>query len=1109
MKNCRMSCIELLHRKYQQHCYDFIRVWTSRVLRRIIVDLLMVSFLTLPGGKRMASAGGFSPPEADDGQEKRRKIQEMQESDEDDMDLEMAASEDVEVFPPLRPTGSTGNNRKRHHEAIKEIHRVLPYSKAVKININKVREEANARNTMREHQEILSQHSVNLEYNRQFLGDNMKRASNCEKRGKIGQSGNVVTEQLFPPSLSLEDFASEMRKIFLFARSNRNLTFICGDFNAKAFLWNPDQEDHKGRILEDIMFNTNFHCINNGSVTYVTENVQPSALDVSFCNQLDSDILWKINPDSSLNWAVCKLMNKSLTDFVRFKEADSKLENYISERKKEAFATLLEELSHPNSIKDMWKKLAHLKKYQLPKNSNNCWNSEQKKDFLKLIAGPNSIPIQDPSNFNISPNNIPVLSLDTFTKYIKSRNPDSAKGDDGISYRMIMNLNPIEREKLFNMINTLWRNATIPGKWRRIIICPVPKKNRDTSQIQNYRPICLLSIMFKCLEAMIKPHIEEHIEARGIIPDRSYAFRKKRSTANCVNDVINTVYKAKNECYQVVGACLDIDKAYDNTNPVILCEMLSNLKFNDHIVNFLRSFLGNRTLVLGDQEVSTNRGLAQGSAISPILFNIFTIKLHSIVDDSTFLFQFADDFFVICIDRIFDKARGLLLNKLMELSNLCSSLELSFNFEKTKAIHFNNRPRTMNLQYRKLTLLIFGSINKTCNFYRILNHRNKGVSPLRAIQIYRAFIRPRIEYAVSSFANLGKTALNFIKTQVNVFLRQGLGLLRSTLTHILYHMAAELPPKYRFVIVTAREILKSLIQYDFIFKDIGNLSDFVGNCTHASFQLDFFKVMYGKKNEVNMDVVISLFLEKYNEMVNNEHEIFFTDGSVNENFTGFAAYYENTDTVESGYTRRILSSMTSELLAIDMAIDIAIGKDIRRLAIFTDSKSSIYALRNRNLDNYIVVRILNKMSISFERITFIYIPGHRGIKGNEIVDLAAKNAHRNSLPVHIPWTFKDAISVIESILKGEWNTALDNFWTADFNVDPTYFKASDLRMMNRILSGHTYCGQTLSRMGVSVSDICTSCNCTEDSAHIIFKCHKYANQRRNFPSISRHKQPTL
>ncbi|KAI8122822.1 RNA-directed DNA polymerase from mobile element jockey [Lucilia cuprina] len=1047
MKNCRMSCIELLHRKYQQHCYDFIRVWTSRVLRRIIVDLLMVSFLTLPGGKRMASAGGFSPPEADDGQEKRRKIQEMQESDEDDMDLEMAASEDVEVFPPLRPTGSTGNNRKRHHEAIKEIHRVLPYSKAVKININKVREEANARNTMREHQEILSQHSVNLEYNRQFLGDNMKRASNCEKRGKIGQSGNVVTEQLFPPSLSLEDFASEMRKIFLFARSNRNLTFICGDFNAKAFLWNPDQEDHKGRILEDIMFNTNFHCINNGSVTYVTENVQPSALDVSFCNQLDSDILWKVhntkltgsnhlpivieilnlpvtfkkniildksrffselgslqingniddfqkdierirrlctinvtekNKFKPIKWwdTTRFFKNKSLTDFVRFKEADSKLENYISERKKEAFATLLEELSHPNSIKDMWKKLAHLKKYQLPKNSNNCWNSEQKKDFLKLIAGPNSIPIQDPSNFNISPNNIPVLSLDTFTKYIKSRNPDSAKGDDGISYRMIMNLNPIEREKLFNMINTLWRNATIPGKWRRIIICPVPKKNRDTSQIQNYRPICLLSIMFKCLEAMIKPHIEEHIEARGIIPDRSYAFRKKRSTANCVNDVINTVYKAKNECYQVVGACLDIDKAYDNTNPVILCEMLSNLKFNDHIVNFLRSFLGNRTLVLGDQENNE-------SSIPEV-------------------------------------------NSIKYLGRTIACNNSSMNHIRS----------------------VFGSINKTCNFYRILNHRNKGVSPLRAIQIYRAFIRPRIEYAVSSFANLGKTALNFIKTQVNVFLRQGLGLLRSTLTHILYHMAAELPPKYRFVIVTAREILKSLIQYDFIFKDIGNLSDFVGNCTHASFQLDFFKVMYGKKNEVNMDVVISLFLEKYNEM--------------------------NTDTVESGYTRRILSSMTSELLAIDMAIDIAIGKDIRRLAIFTDSKSR-----------------------------------HRGIKGNEIVDLAAKNAHRNSLPVHIPWTFKDAISVIESILKGEWNTALDNFWTADFNVDPTYFKASDLRMMNRILSGHTYCGQTLSRMGVSVSDICTSCNCTEDSAHIIFKCHKYANQRRNFPSISRHKQPTL
>ncbi|XP_037815641.1 uncharacterized protein LOC119606272 isoform X1 [Lucilia sericata] len=530
-----------------------------------------------------------------------------------------------------------------------------------------------------------------------------------------------------------------------------------------------------------------------------------------------------------------------------------------------------------------------------------------------------------------------------------------------------------------------------------------------------------------------------------------------------------------------------------------------------------------------------------------------------------------DDFFVVCIDKNFDKARCLLLDKLMELSNICLSLELSFNFEKTKAIHFNNRPRTLNLSVGPILIpevnsikylgrtiacnnssmshirTTFGSINRTCNFYRILNHRNKGVSPLRALQIYRAFIRPRIEYAVSSFANLSKTALNFITTQVNVFLRQGLGLLRSSPTHILYHMAAELPPKYRFVIVTAREILKSLIhklpistyidsllgvntgiaeiyrQYDFIFKDIGNLSEVVGNCAHISFQLDFFKGMYRKKAEANMDIVNSLFLEKFNDMVNNNYEIFFTDGSVSDNFTGFAAYHENSDTVESGYTRRILSSMTSELLAIDTAVDIGISKELKSLAIFTDSKSGIYALRNRDLDNYIVGRILNKMSDNFERIASIYIPGHGGIKGNGIVDLAAKNAHKNGLPIHIPWTLKDAILVIESMLKGEWSTEYcrlkiskgvdygkffprtsDNFWTVDYNIDPTYFKASDLRMANRILCGHTYCGQTLSRMGVSVSDICTICNCTEDSSHIIFKCSKYGNQRGIFPSISRH-----
>ena len=56
-------------------------------------------------------------------------------------------------------------------------------------------------------------------------------------------------------------------------------------------------------------------------------------------------------------------------------------------------------------------------------------------------------------------------------------------------------------------------------------------------------------------------------------------------------------------------------------------------------------------------------------------------------------------------------------------------------------------------------------------------------------------------------------------------------------------------------------------------------------------------------------------------------------------------------------------------------------------------------------------------------------------------------------------------------------------------------------MANRILSGHTYCGQILNKMGVKNSAGCDVCGVIEDSSHIIFSCRKYSIPRSKFPKI--------
>jgi len=80
-------------------------------------------------------------------------------------------------------------------------------------------------------------------------------------------------------------------------------------------------------------------------------------------------------------------------------------------------------------------------------------------------------------------------------------------------------------EKLVSLLNITLDNGVIPEQWRKIRVIPVPNKNLDSSIITNNRPICLLSVTFKCLEGLIKLRMEEHINKNKILPPSSYAFR--------------------------------------------------------------------------------------------------------------------------------------------------------------------------------------------------------------------------------------------------------------------------------------------------------------------------------------------------------------------------------------------------------------------------------------------------------------------------------------------------------------------------------------------------------------------------------------------------------
>ena len=89
------------------------------------------------------------------------------------------------------------------------------------------------------------------------------------------------------------------------------------------------------------------------------------------------------------------------------------------------------------------------------------------------------------------------------------------------------------------------------------------------------------------------------------------------------------------------------------------------------------------------------------------------------------------------------------------------------------------------------------------------------------------------------------------------------------------------------------------------------------------------------------------------------------------------------------------SIFTAELKAIDLALDAVSESEDREIIIFSDSLSVLLSLKNKKLDNPLIINVLHSLhtlSTAHNTFVFCWIPSHIGIHGNEKTDMAAKEA---------------------------------------------------------------------------------------------------------------------
>jgi hypothetical protein len=165
------------------------------------------------------------------------------------------------------------------------------------------------------------------------------------------------------------------------------------------------------------------------------------------------------------------------------------------------------------------------------------------------------------------------------------------------------------------------------------VVVPIPKKVGATD-LADLRPLKLLEVSRKGALGIFKDRIRVVLEERGILHAAQHGFRKGFSTATAAMILLNAAEEAGRYGKELHVLCLGIRKACDTVVrmvwtegamrrvgvPMEVCALL--LECERENVKEMRTVWD--PLLEADQfQFEAERGLLQGSAVSPLLWTIF------------------------------------------------------------------------------------------------------------------------------------------------------------------------------------------------------------------------------------------------------------------------------------------------------------------------------------------------------------------------------------------------------------------------------------------------------------------------------------------------------
>jgi Reverse transcriptase (RNA-dependent DNA polymerase) len=316
---------------------------------------------------------------------------------------------------------------------------------------------------------------------------------------------------------------------------------------------------------------------------------------------------------------------------------------------------------------------------------------------------------------------IPPINLVT-VKFLISRLKKKSPGLDNVEVSDILNGGDQMATLIEEQINIALKKGEFPKCLKEAIVRPI-YKGGSHKDVNNYRPIAILSTIDKIIESYIDLHLTNYLQNFNLIDSRQYAYQKGKGAENVFADLQDYVSGCLSKKEHVIGIFVDFSKAFDLMDHEILLKKLKKIGIQGRFLSFIESYLTDRSFRVKidgsySESKNLNAGVPQGSKLGPKLFLIYINELFAHLKNVK-IYIFADDVLILYNDENIDTCIGTIQSEVDILNEWAHDNKLNINIKKTVGIHIcvkqlrpNNKPV---IKLHSHTCLHNFTINCDCN----------------------------------------------------------------------------------------------------------------------------------------------------------------------------------------------------------------------------------------------------------------------------------------------------------------------------------------------------------------------------------------------------------